>query len=65
MISNNNYRSGAVRSVPDRELPRKTNDERSGTAQDNPKSESVGTIKVKPAVRIVVRRGKLAVVAIQ
>ncbi len=63
MIFNDNYRSGAVRSVPDRELPRKTNDDRSGSAKDVT-SEKIDTIRVKPQVKIVVRGGKLAVVSV-
>jgi hypothetical protein len=61
MTSNSNYRSGAMRSVPDSELPRKTTEVRSGSLQDR-RSATVGLLRVSPTVRVVVRDGKLVVV---
>jgi hypothetical protein len=64
MISNSNYRSGAVRSIPDSELPKRTTDLRSGGVQDRSSATNdISVLSVKPTVKIVVRGGKLVVVS--
>jgi hypothetical protein len=62
MISNDNYRSGSVRSVPDSEAPRRVSEVRSGSARDQRSAKKGGMIRVEPSVKIIVRNGKLEVV---
>jgi hypothetical protein len=59
---NSSYRGGAVGTVPESEAVRKTSEVRSGSMDDKPEKGS-GLLSIKPSVRIVVKHGRLEVVA--
>jgi hypothetical protein len=59
---NSSYRSGAVGTVSESEAIRKTSEDRSGSMDDKPEKGS-GRLSIKPSVRILVKHGRLEVVA--